>query len=491
MTSQEKVDALGSQFSSAHVNPLANEHPDFTSEVADEVQRYLDTHHDLQNIEYPSVSDVKTLIRRLKTTKAPGIDRVHNTLVKQLPHYAVLYLHFIVCCCLKLSYFPAKWKHAKVIPIKKPGKNPVEITSYRPISLLSSISKILEKILVERINKHIVANDILPNEQHGFRAGLSTNHQLYRLKNHIHTKLRNGQSTGIVFCDVEKAFDRVWHDGLVLKMIRHRFPVYIVRIINNFIRNRTFEVNVSNKNSTTHCLPFGVPQGSCCSPILYNIYISDCPRLTDCDIAFYADDTAFFKSSSLRAEITIPLRNAVRDYINYFSLWKISLNVSKTVAAFFTNRRRREIPRRPLNIDGSAIQWTHEPVKYLGMLFDKRVTMRQHIQYVIDKTSKAVRILYPLLNRKSQLNKSNKILLYKVALRPILSYGGPILSTIAPTHIKKLQIMQNKILRMCLEKPRYTRINELHEEAGVETMSVFINKLNSKFITSPFFDFVN
>jgi len=333
--------------------------------------------------------------------------------------------------------------------------------------------------------EHVNTRNIIPDYQFGFTKGKSTSHPLYNLKTHIKTRLNMKESTGVLLLDIEKAFDRTWHDGLIFKLIQKDFPIYLSRMIHSFLKGRNFQVKVDDKLSNIFNIKFGVPQGAILSPILYNIYTSDAPSFDDCIRALYADDTALYISSKFRADITKGLRNGLKKYIDFFHKWKIKINVEKTQAIFHTRRRTREIPRRPLFIQtGMNIPWSTEPVKYLGMLFDKTATMKHHIDYVINKTSIATRILYPLINRKSKLNQQNKLLLYKVALRPIMSYATPILNTVAKTHLKKLQVVQNKILKMCLDKPMRFSTSELHNEAKIEYMSVFIQRLAEKFLSS-------
>lgn len=314
------------------------------------------------------MNEVKATIRRLKNSKAPGFDGIHNSLLKRLPHSGLVYVHTIVNSCVKLSYFPNSWKHAKVIALRKPGKDPSDRNNYRPISLLS---KVLERMIANRIHNHLEDEEILPPYQEGYRRGRSTAHQLNRMVSHIKTGLANKQSTGLILANVQKAFDSVWHDGLTVKMIRFGFPPYIVKLTHSFLSQRSFQVVTNDKISPFHAVPFGVPEGSCLSPVLYNIYTADQPDIDPCYRALYADDTALFVSSSKRAEITIPLRNAYLTQLRYFRKWKISLKVTKTIAAFFTRRRTREIPRRPLRINNNNIQWSNDPVKYLGLMFDK------------------------------------------------------------------------------------------------------------------------
>jgi hypothetical protein len=136
----------------------------------------------------------------------------------------------------------------------------------------------------------------------------------------------------------------------------------------------------------------------------------------------------------------------------FFAKWKIKINGDKTQAVYFTKRRKKELPTGPINVFGAQVEWAKE-AKYLGAILDKTMTLKQHIEYVTGKVNLMTRILYPLLNKKSQLNKHNKLLLYKQVLRPMMTYACPILENIAKTHLTKLQVTQNKILKMALNLP--------------------------------------
>lgn len=136
---------------------------------------------------------------------------------------------------------------------------------------------------------------------------------------------------------------------------------------------------------------------------------------------------------------------------------------------------------RNFHIGGQEIEWSNQ-IKYLGLVLDKKLTYKAHIQHVLEKTHKAVRILYSMLNRKSKLCVENKTLLYKVAIRPIFAYACPIFSSAAKTHINKLQICQNKTLRMIFGVPRYYRTNTIHNYASMEMVSQHFEVLHNNFL---------
>jgi len=148
---------------------------------------------------------------------------------------------------------------------------------------------------------------------------------------------------------------------------------------------------------------------------------------------------------------------------------------------YFTRRLTREIPRRPLRVQNGSIPWSNDPVKYLGIVLDKRLTFKHHVDYVIKKADLTVRTLYPLICRKSRLSVHNKLMLYKMVIRPILCYACPVFQNSASCHISKLQIFQNKLLRMCLDMPIFTPITELHDIANIQTVAEHINALSLNF----------
>jgi hypothetical protein len=321
---------------------------------------------------------------------------------------------------------------------------------------------------------------LLPEEQHGFRSNHSTIQQLKRVIQHAKEGLKNKMSTGLVALDVEKAFDRVWHNGLVYKMINMKFPTYLILITKSFLTNRKFRVKIGSSFSIIMDIIFGVPQGAVLSPTLYNIFTCDIPRGFICKLDLFADDTALYSSSETLQPIIDSITKAADEINDFMIKWKINLNQAKTDALFITNRRSNEIPTENLDIFDSSIAWSKE-LKYLGMIIDKKITFKPHIDYVTQRTNTAIRVLYPLINRKSRLDMNNKLLIYKLAIRPIFTYAAPAFKGIAATHIKKLQVLQNKCLKMILDKPRSESTQLIHEAANIPLVSEYIDKLTKKF----------
>ncbi len=166
-----------------HENPLNNEFTDFTEKINSAAENYI-AKNKMLSPELPEISEVTEIISKFKNSKAPGIDTIHNRLVKKLPRKGIQLLHLIIEACLKLAYFPTQWIHAKVIPVPKPGKD-TSLLNYRPISLLSSISKVPEKVILKQIKSHLEKHSIIPSTQFGFTCNKSSTGQLYRIAAHI------------------------------------------------------------------------------------------------------------------------------------------------------------------------------------------------------------------------------------------------------------------------------------------------------------------
>lgn len=305
-----------------------------------------------------------TALRYTKNMKAPGFDGIFNIVLKKLSLKVFTLLSSIFNKCLELHYYPSIWKVAKIIPIRKPGKDPTSSSSYRPISLLSALSKLFEKLILNRLLNFVETNNIILPEQFGFRQGHSTTHQLVRVVNNIQRNRAVSKSTAMAFLDVEKAFDNVWHDGLVYKLCDLNFPPYLIKIIRNYLQQRSFKVSLNNCLSDTFTIPAGVPQGSLLGPLLYSIYTSDIPNLGDeCVLFLFADDTAIAVKGRMPQEITNKLQRCLNAFADYANRWKIKINASKTQTIMFLHRQSSKLkPSESCTVimDGTRVEWSPE-----------------------------------------------------------------------------------------------------------------------------------
>lgn len=481
----EKANEIAKHFVSSHCIGQSMVSPFETvvnASVAEVASAPVDVPDD-QNI---TADEVITAIKGMKNMKAPGFDGILNLELKNLSRECYIHISNIFNNCLTLAYYPAQWKLAKVIPIPKPGKDPSSSRSYRPISLLSSLSKVLEKLLMVRVMNHVNVNNIFLEEQFGFRKGRSTLHQLTRVANFIRSNRDVSKTTVMALLDIEKAFDNVWINGLIHKLYLFHFPLYLIKIIYNYLSNRAFQVSIGSILSNIYSIVAGVPQGSILGPILYNIFTSDLPPLgRGGQLALFADDTAIMFKGRVIRPLVNRLQAGLDSLATYFNNWKVRINAAKTQAIVLPHSKSERLvppPNLKLKLGGCSIEWSNE-VTYLGLDFDSKLIYRSHVQKLANRSTVMIRSLYPLINRRSKLNQKNRLAVFKQIFRPVIDYASPIWKSCAKTHRLRIQRIQNKILKMILKLPTHTSTVTVHRLAGVEMLDDRLNRINNNFTT--------
>ena len=213
-TDKDKANALANNFEKVHklTENMSNDRTE--RKIITENKKNTNAQVDPTTIQHVPPSEIKIAIKYTASKKAPGNDNIQNIVLKNLPQKAIIQLTNIFNACLRISYFPKTWKHAIILAFHKPGKDKLFLQNYRPISLLPTLSKTFEKIILNRIKIHEKDNNTLMQEQFGFREGRRTVHQLARLTNDITTEFNKNKSTALILLDIEKTFDTVWHTGL-------------------------------------------------------------------------------------------------------------------------------------------------------------------------------------------------------------------------------------------------------------------------------------
>lgn len=481
VSDHEKADAFAEQFASVYAS--AADHPDSgtSRRVRRRLRQLATTTMDTDVIQPITTADVKNVAKTLKNKTACGPDRISNRCIKNLPPEAIQLVTDIFNACLHLAYFPKSWKNAAVITIRKPGKPARDVASYRPISLLSALGKLFERLVLPRIQDFIDDNTVIKNHQYGFRSGRSTTLQLYRATRNIQDNLRSRMTTGMLAIDLKAAFDSVWHEGLIYKLSQIGLPVHLIKLIQSYLEDRNFCVRVGSQSSQYHQIATGVPQGAVWSPLLFNVFTYDLPNPKDTTMYQFADDTAATAQSHRTPTVIRRLQKAANVFSRYFHKWRIKINPSKSETCLFTRKvARRHQPRINISIDGVEVPWANT-IKYLGVRLDKRLTYRHHIEDKIKSGEKMIRALYPVIGRSSKLNLEYKILMFKTILRPASLYACPVWSTCAATHIKKLQRLQSKILKLMLNVPVRTSTIEVHQDTGVELTKDFLTRMTEAF----------
>lgn len=428
---------------------------------------------------------IKELIKSLKPKKAPGSDKITNLLLKNLPGIGFQVLTNILNRCLDLAYFPSSWKVAKIIAIPKPGKNSKNPTNYRPISLLSCVGKLYEKIILERLSDHEENNEIFIKEQFGFVRERGTVQQVLRVTQKAAINFNKKKSTGLVMLDLEKAFDSVWHQGLLHKLLINGYPIKLVKLIASYLHQRSAYVECKSAQSPFFHIAAGVPQGSILSPHLFNIFINDIPTPHKCELAMFADDTMLICEVPWRHSclVTKILTEALETVSDFFESWKIRLNKNKTEFIILTKSPKmiRKLNENPPTFQNEIFAWK-PTVKYLGVILDQKLLFRAHVENVIQKAKTMLyKTLYCIMKRNNSTPVQTKIQVYRSVIRPIMTYACPVFSNCAKSHFNKLQVVQNSALRLALNAEWCTPLVELHLRSKVPTLREYVDKITNNF----------
>lgn len=474
---KDKANALADHFESVHHLTHDFGEKEFDQEILNSYNEIKKLEISSQDICHVTPREVRRAIKQTKSKKAPGFDDIQNIVLKNLPVKAIVQLTNIFNSCFRLSYFPKYWKTAIILPFHKAGKNKNIPQSYRPISLLPTMSKVYEKIILNRILIFEKENKILIPEQFGFRAHRSTVQQLARITNQISNNFNIKKSTAMILLDIEKAFDTVWHEGLIHILHSIGLPIYIIRVLIEYLKNRIFTTKVKNKNSKKRKVAAGVPQGSILGPILFIYFINNIPKSPDTELALFADDTAIL-ASSIRKWLAVKRANNHFQLIyKYFNKWKIKINLEKTELIVFSHKKET-VPS--IKIENITVE-PKKNVKYLGVILDEKLTFTPHINKTVAKGKASQALLYNLLNRKSPMSTKNKTLLYKAIVKPVLLYACPIWSSTCKSNIEKLERIQNKILRMIEKAPQSMNNVKIRSKLGMTTLWETIHRFTYTF----------
>ncbi|GFX38280.1 probable RNA-directed DNA polymerase from transposon X-element [Trichonephila clavipes] len=430
----------------------------------------------------PMPSEVLNYIKKAQIRRAPGREGITNKILRNLTLPVIFQITNIISNIFITGHFPESWKHASVIPILKPGKPRGAADSYRPISLLPVLSKLAERLILSRLNDYLNTNKILISQQHGFRPQLSTSHQLLRVVEYAKSGFKEKKYTGAVFLDIQKAFDRVWHTGLLYKLIKINTPPQLILIIKSFLNNRSFAVRVNDTHSSTKQIRAGAPQGALLSPTLFNIYINDIPKTRQTTVCLYADDTAILTQSANKNCITHFLHRHLAELEDWYKKWKISINPEKTEAVFFSAGHGTHKPP-PVYVQNHPVPWS-KSVNYLGVTLDQHLSFKDHITKIDNKFRALACLYYPYFTRNSPLTIKNRLLIYTSILRPVLLYASPVWGHATKTQINRLETSQNVLIRKLTNSPWFVRNADIRFALNLTTVREFIKKIATKFFTN-------
>lgn len=422
------------------------------------------------------VVEVHSTIQNLKNDSAPGWDRITAKLMKlALPHL----LEPITAICqesFNMGIFPSALKKSVICPIHK-GGNDDDIMNYRPISLLPIISKVLEKLMNNRLKKFLETKNLLSPNQYGFRSGRSTEDAVLMVTDDIIKHLDKGENCVGIFLDLAKAFDTVSIPILLAKLEMIGIRGTSLHWFKSYLTNRTQRTRVGNYISSEDNTKFGVPQGSILGPTLFLIYINDlCDMsLHNAKIVTYADDTVLLFHGKTWNEVETVANVGLGLVSNWLRNTLLTINISKTNYISFSITKTSQ-PKQPLQLKmhgskcSQPIQCScpylsqKDNIKYLGIILDKNLSWKNQIVNLAGRTRKLIFIFKKL---RHALNFEPLIKVYYALAQSILTYCIRAWGAAAKTHMVQLERAQRALLKVIKFKPKRYSTSSLYKECSV------------------------
>ena len=377
--------------------------------------------------------------------KAPGSDRISNVCLRECEMVLAPYLLPLFSASLRLQSIPAAWKEAVVVAVPKPGGDASFPKGYRPISLLSCLSKVLERVVTDRLTHLLESSSALTEQQFGFRKMRSTELALWTFVNAASHALQSRKKTVMLALDIQGAYDRVWHNGLLAKLADLDIPLSLVGWIQAFLSGRIARLHVGESVESRQ-LDMGVPQGSPLSPILFLVFIDDLMR----DLSAIAHAQAFADDVVVwwhvgKGDSGQIVGRRVLSVVEQWSIeWKAVFNPSKCQPMVIS--RLRDEPLPTLTLHGTPLPLV-DRLRYLGVWFDPSLSWSVHVGMASRQAMDRLHAIHRGASTLWGLHPRIVSRMIHAAVLPALFYAAPAWCG-AVRHLARLQPL-DRVLRLC------------------------------------------
>ena len=394
----------------------------------DALQPKLPTTEDGDNwLDAFSLERVVDCIRILKTSSAPGDDGIDNLTLKNLLRDALESLVVLYRTAFKIGHFPRPWKRARIRMIPKAGKSPDLSCNYRPISLLSNLGKLFERLIKNCIDGDDKRFKFVPEIHSGFRKGRSTQENFIRVNEGFQSKRKSRKVVVGCFVDIDKAFDRLDHSVIQFRLLDAPLAAKTKRILASFIRDRTLYVQEGSTASSTIEMEAGAPQGAILSPTLYTLTSRDIPIIND-DVnggTQYADDSMCWSVGNNAADAVNNLQERIWILERWCKSWNITPSPVKSELIVITNSRqeRDSAKKMIVKMNDIRVEWK-ESVKFLGLYIDEKMNWECHVNSIIKKCYPKVASICRLNRRMKFCNRKAVIDVFNSLVMSCFHYSG-------------------------------------------------------------------
>ena len=422
-------------------------------------------------------NEIMQCISKLKKGSA-GHDQIKPSIIKSCGEFIASPLTYIFNLSINEGHVPSLLKYAYITPVFKSGEAN-KFNNYRPISVLPCFSKILERIIFNRLYTYLENKNILSDCQFGFRKSLNTEMALITAIDFITRALDSKEHVLGLFLDLRKAFDTVDTTILLSKLHYYGIRGTALAWFNSYLSDRTQSVKFNNVISQQSSINMGVPQGSILGPLLFILYINDITSsLSQAKPILFADDTTLFLSGSNISMVADALNQEISSLGHWFACNRLSLNIGKTQYILFTNSsniRSREIK---ISVDGQPLNRVSE-TKFLGVIIDENLNWTPHINHISSKLRRNIGILK---KTSAILNTTTLITLYYSFIYPYILYCHLIWGKSSSTNNNRILILQKRALRIIYKQSFLAHTDILFRESKIIKVTELFNYLTSIFI---------
>ena len=487
-----KANAFANRLKNAHAYPSS---PSFNTECEKDILEAFDNlslhnHPTFDCISYSSSNDLHEEITigeimqnlsRTNSKAASGPDKISYRHIKEGGEKLLALLCYLFNILLLTGYFPDSWKNVDVKMLHKSGKAKLPVANYRPISLSNSLSKLFECCVKSRFEKKLSRLKPENLRQSAYKKNRGTQENCLKLTEDVTNAFNNKECVLGAFLDVSGAFDRVWKEGLIIKIARWGIGAHLTRIITNFLSSRSLVVKLGNSISNIVYLLAGTPQGSVLSPILFNAYMDDLWPLipSGVELLQYADDICIYTSSSSPEINAKKIQETLNIIERWAGIWRIAMAPEKSSWLLFSRCPRHKKTTIHLNMYGKTIPQT-DKVQFLGILFDERLTWKTYLDSIIrHATSKAVQI--QALSAKNRFNDPiQAINFFNSVVKPLFDYGAVIYFAINSKQWDRLDRFHGRFLRSICGLPRCCSYVKLCKQLHQEKLSIAVKDQAAK-----------
>lgn len=415
--------------------------------------------------------------------KTPGHDRISYPMLQNLPQDAKMKLISMYNTMLNTGRYPHIWRSAIIVPIAKPNKPPHEISSFRPISLLSCVSKIIEKMLARRLSWYITRNNFVSPNQTAFKTKHSTMDSLLHLQHYVSDALSSKNHVTVLATDFEKAYDRVGVHAVLQQLARWGVGPKVFNLVKAFMTRRSFRVRVNNTLSDFYTLHNGIPQGSPLSVVLFIIAFEQLNSIIkkhkNIQLSVYADDALLLS----KMNDTVALNNIFLEILTEIKEWgKLSgafLAINKCKVLHICKKHHCMYPE--LKFNNYSIECTNN-LKILGIIFDKGLTFSQHCTYIRKCLFQRLSIIRYLSSIRSMIHPSTLTNITRAIMLAKIDYGLPIYGWCAASNLRRIQAPYNTAVRRSINAFPTSPIKCVAAEAGLPLISERVMETTLKLI---------